>query len=354
MFELSESVCPLFVAAGECGNVDHIGSGVLVDIHGQWFLLTAAHVTDHPGNILLPGRQGLTPVDGYFSHLAVPKGRTRNLDTLDIAYFRLNEAMHSVLEERVRPIRRDGALLFETKMEGDLYTFCGYPYRRTRKRQDTFWVERFTYTGSAIEPRVYDKLGYDPTLHIVIQFDRKRSYSSAGERIVPPLPHGMSGGAIFAHRKDAAIARDLAGERLVGIAHTFHADRRCMVGTGLGVFLSCIVKNNPHLQAKMSTAGTLMIVGVVWYQKEDWSQLKFECEDGAQLHESWDQWRDAAQGGVDYMLSQGRLAMPVVISAAEIAEFCALNRMRNVGRTRIQLANRKLADSIRETPLGGA
>src|SRR3989338_3306676 len=99
-----DAVCPIFLETEGTGEVELIGSGVLLKIYDELYLLTAAHVTDAQqyGHLLVPGRDGLTGVGGHFAHLAVSPGATRSDDCVDIAYFRLDkesrESLHSGLK----------------------------------------------------------------------------------------------------------------------------------------------------------------------------------------------------------------------------------------------------------------
>jgi hypothetical protein len=346
-----QSVCPIFVERSQPGVVEQIGSGVLVEIHGELFLLTAAHVTDYEdlGRMLVPGTQGLIAPHGYFAHLAVAAGGKRLNDKIDIAYYRLDQEILNDLYPKFKPLEREDVALFDSLTEGDIYTFSGYPHRKARLRGDRIETEIFSYTGCAVDDETYQKLGYDPRIHIVIRFERKRACSRDGFRITPPLPHGVSGGGVFAWRKDALVGGDAEERRLVGIAHTHHSAQNCLIGTRLNAFLSCIFRNNPALAPQTQSSSIPMITGMAWYRQDEWERLKREFDDADRFPPTWREWRHKADRGIDQLWAQGCIMSPVGLSADEIQNFCVSRKLPNTSRTRIRLVNEKLSRLMRET-----
>ena len=315
------------------------------------FLLSAAHVTDYEdlGRILIPGNQGLVAPHGYFAHLAVAGGSTRLTDNIDIAYYRLNREIRNDLNTNFKPLHRQDVAIFDSLTEGDIYTFCGYPYRKTRLRQDTIETQIFSYTGCVVDDKTYQTLGYDPRMHIVIKFERKHAYSRDGFRITPPLPHGVSGGGVFAWRKDAFVGGNAEERRLVGIAHTYHSSQNSLAGTRLNAFLSCIFRNNPALAPQTQSSAIPMITGMAWYRQDEWERLKREFDDADRFPTTWWEWRHKADRGIDQLWAQGCIIYPVELSADEIRNFCVSRKVPNTSRTRIRLVNEKLSRLMRET-----
>jgi hypothetical protein len=349
-----QSVCPVFIERPTSGVIEQIGSGVLAEIQGELFLLTAAHVTDyeHIGRILIPGIQGLIAPHGYFAHLAIAAGSKRLDDNLDIAYYRLDQAILNELHPRFKPLKREDVALFDSLTEGDIYSFSGYPHRKSRIRGNRIETEIFSYTGCAVDDKTYQKLGYDPRMHVVIRFERKHAYARDGFRITPPLPHGISGGGVFAWRKDAFLSGDAEERRLVGIAHTYHTAQNCLVGTRLNAYVSCIFRNNPALAPQTESSSIIpMITGMAWYRQDEWARLKREFDDTDHYPTTWREWRQKAERGIDELLARGQIISPVGLSADEIQNFCIARKLANVSRTRIRLVNEKLFRLIQETCL---
>ena len=347
---LERAVCPIFLEKADSGMVEHIGSAVLVDIRDTLFILTAAHVTDYQekGTLLVPGANDLIAPHGYFAHVAIATGKTRIKGRLDIAYYRLADDARSDISPELEPLQREDIAIFESLTQGDVYSFSGFPYRKTRIRGRIVKTEMFSYAGCAVDDDTYSELGYDPGIHVVVRFDRKRAQSREGVRITPPLPHGVSGGGIFAWRKDFVVGGDPDDRRLVGIAHTFHKAHQCLAGTRINAFISCIFRNNPHLVQEAESSSLPMLAAMAWYRGDEWERLKREFDDGAQLQSTWHQWRHAVERGIDYLAARGRMVSPVELTADEIQAFCASRGLPNVSATRILLVNEKLFLSSRE------
>ena len=85
------------------------------------------------------------------------------------------------------------------KRTGRRYAVVGFPASRSKVnkvgRQVT--AESFAYLARSIDETDYSKTGHDPSTHLVMSFDRKRSFDLDGRHLVFPNPHGISGSPIF-------------------------------------------------------------------------------------------------------------------------------------------------------------
>jgi hypothetical protein len=63
-----------------------------------------------------------------------------------------------------------------------------------------------------------------------------------------PLPHGMSGGGIYAWTEEG-LKLSPVRLPLVGIANAYIPERSLLIGTRLHVFVGCIFHNQPDLAA---------------------------------------------------------------------------------------------------------
>lgn len=356
--QLLDCVWPVFCVAHESDRMEQVGSGVLLRISDEVFLLTAAHVADErgSGNLFLPGRGEIVPVSGHFAHILVPKGGKRADDKIDVAYFRLSEDLRTNLDPSLRVLIRDDVLLHDQLFEGDCYTFAGYPGTKSRLRHDGIATEPFTYTGGAASEGDYERLGYSPTEHIVMRFSRKGAFTLLQQgKQTAPHPRGMSGGGVFAWPKDLCKRVKVPSLKLVGIAHTYHERHHCMVATRLNAYLACIFANNPALQASSETAASQpRVTGIAWYKKEEWEELLRSAEDADKMAETWQEWRQKALEFLEGTARHGRETIPVTITVEEISAYCEAQGLRNTGRTRSELASMKVAAMMREQPVPNA
>jgi len=354
--QLLDIPCPIFWEPHEPGRKEQIGSGVLLQIKDEVFLLTAAHVTDalETGTLFLPGRGGIiTPICGHFAHIPVPKGGKRSDDKADIAYFRLSEDLRTNLDPSLLILTRDDILLCDHLLEGDLYTFAGYPWRKSQSQQGKIVAEPFTFTGGAVSEKDYEKLGYSRNVHIVTRFRRRRSFSVLHQAVkTAPCPEGISGGGVFGWPKDSQERTQIPNLKLAGIAHTYHQERHCMVATRIDVYLACISQNNPALRSVLDPADTQpqSFTGICWYRKEEWEALLASADDADTMHATWAEWRQAALELVNKCVAAGIVAARVEVTVEEIEEYCRTRGVMNTGKARSELASIKVAAIIQEKP----
>lgn len=247
---LLDAVCALFFVPHEKERMEQVGSGVLISLFDDIFLLTAAHVTDlkATGELYIPGRSQIVPINGHFAHNPIPSGSKRTEDRLDSSYFRLALDLRANLHQSIRPLLPDDLDPFDRPSERDYYTFVGYPWRKSKQCGTSQESERFTFSGEIVPHRVYERFGYSTESHFLIRFRRNKAFSSRYRSLgASPHPQGISGGAIFAWPKEVDNEPDIPPLKLVGICHTYIAEEHLMVGTHVGVYLCAIQNNNPHL-----------------------------------------------------------------------------------------------------------
>jgi hypothetical protein len=244
-----EATVPIVLERQDTQKPELIASGVLVRILHRTFLLTAAHVTDRQceGTLLIPGKQGFIPANGYFSSMRMPASGRRLDDKLDVAYFRLDSDCVNDLHADCKVLGRQDVSLEANPRLRSTYTFAGYPWRRGRASKRVVETDFTTFTGGEAAQSEYEALGLSRSLHIVMRFDRKRMFSQRLGRVTtPPLPAGMSGGGVYAWSAEA-LKRWPVRLPLIGIATEFVPDHSLLVATRLHVLLGCIFHNEPDL-----------------------------------------------------------------------------------------------------------
>lgn len=247
---LTKAVCPIFWMPHEIDRMEQIGSGVLLELFDEVFLLTSAHVTDasETGDLYIPGRQQIVPIEGHSAHNPVPLNGDRKDDRLDFAYYRLSTDLKFNLHDSFQPIRAQDVDPFDRPNERDYYTFVGYPWRKTVSRLGKQETEQFTFSGEIVSDEMFQRWEYSKESHYLIKFRRNKVFSARYKSLSPsPHPEGISGGGIFAWPKEVDNEPDIPALKLVGICHTYHSQSHLLAGTHVGIYLWGIQNNNPWL-----------------------------------------------------------------------------------------------------------
>jgi hypothetical protein len=249
---LLDAICPVFHLQGDNFNsMQQVGSGVLVRIADETFLLTAAHVLDHQanGHLFIPGSDGITSLYGYHAYTKPPGMTSREDDKGDIGYYKLPPPLREGLDPMLKPVGMDDLLLTDYLEDGDLFTFAGYPWRKSKKVKGKQSTEMTTYSGHAVTETEYKSLGYSRFVHIAIRLRLKKTFSIRyNSRQIAPHPQGISGGGVLSWPRSLKERIENPQLKLAGIGHTYHVKNNLMVATRVIDFLHAILKNNPELR----------------------------------------------------------------------------------------------------------
>jgi hypothetical protein len=245
-----DSLIPLFLWQRSTNDLAAVGSCVWVDIEGEQFLLTAAHVTDHRNEdqiLLLPVGDQIVPIDGMFAEIGRHGERSRESLAVDAAYFHVRPEMAERLRPQYFPIGRVGIDMLDQFRKDDLYSIAGYPAAAAKITGDGCSAEFFGLIGAATHETIYRKLGYLREVHVLIKFNVRRSRMIRGSATTTPEPWGMSGGGIFSWPRDANPFEPNPNPRLVGIVTDWNQRRAIFIGTQIYFFIKMIDLNNPGL-----------------------------------------------------------------------------------------------------------
>lgn len=244
-----DALCPIFLSHKLKTSIDQIGTGVLINISNFAFLLTAAHVMDemNHGDILIPTNEGLKQIEGTYSYLETPLGKTRDDDIYDIGYFKLDNDFAEKLHDDLYIVSLDDIYFLDDATKSIIYTFAGYPHSKSKIRLGIAQSEQYFYGGYSVKKEIYSAHGYDPNMHIIVKYRRHRSVTKEGEKIFPPIPRGISGGGIYVWPEDFEGQPTPPERKLVGIGHTYKENDDLLIGTNIQAFIKCIMLNNPLL-----------------------------------------------------------------------------------------------------------
>lgn len=194
--QFRKSVRPIY-GVNPRGIPELIGSGVLFDIGGKRYVITAAHVIDEAqqwGFQLGVGNK-LVPINGEFTLTEAPYGN-RDLDSWDFAWHRLSNTIADsgdfISEQRIARVDNG---------KHRLYLMLGYPGSQNKVNPTSNRIApklaRYTDTEKHV-PLLCKELHISGDHHLFIGFDSKWSVRSrTGEKTRTFKPHGLSGGALL-------------------------------------------------------------------------------------------------------------------------------------------------------------
>lgn len=346
---IPEAVFPIFAAERPNAPLEHIGSGVAVEIGDYLFALTAAHVTDHAdgeGALFMPAAEGIEQMTGGLSFNPVPEHGSRAKDIGDMGYYHLSTDWRTKLHPAIKPLSLDDLLLTDQLETGDIFTFVGYPWRKTKSRRGVQETDRTSYTGHACAPDVYSKLEYNRFVNVVIRMRRRKTYSTLYQsHQIAPHPQGISGGAVIAWPWSFVDRHDPSNLKLAAIGHTYHEHHHCMAATRIIPYMMAIVRNNPELavhflkQRIAEDFGVFLAermkainprnvpcaVGIGWYRPETYAQCLEIFDDRDDLPASFEEWKQLAERTEQQLVAQGMKTVRVDIDPATFPEWCREN-----------------------------
>ena len=170
----TSATVPIIWESPDRSKAEQVGSGVLIRIVDQVFLLTAAHVTDFDktGALLIPSQHGYMPIFGKYSVTPMPASGHRRDDKWDMAFVLLDDECVSRLDSDYIVLDRPDIFL-EAPPERFEYTFAGFPWRRSIVKGRSIDTNLTTMSGIEGKKSEYDVLKLDPKFFIIIRFHRR-------------------------------------------------------------------------------------------------------------------------------------------------------------------------------------
>ena len=209
-----------------------VGTGLLLGVGAHRFLITAAHVLDanEAGETdycdLATYGQGETVVlNGESFRTAVPKGKTRFADRLDIGFLRLDDASAKQIgEDRfLSPANCD---LDDTGRKHGLYGALGYPACLNHDVEPDCATPTipspFVYTTVLHPAEAYRKYGASQNTHLLLNVSQRKTRAAGGRKVKLPDFHGMSGGGLWRLIQAPAKSLAVGAPSLLGVVIEWH------------------------------------------------------------------------------------------------------------------------------------
>ena len=232
MYDPYDSLVPIFRLNDRRDGVEPHASAVLIKIHKDFYLFSAAHafVACQPGDLFVPAKDGLTPLRGDLRFIR--SSEKVEDDLTDVAVLGIPGALRAQLRGAFSPFPQTRTALVTSALDLGGCSISGFPVSKAKKRENMLSSEVFSFRGIAAERPVYERHSIDPTRNLVIHFDRSRAvYPGTLEPFPAPGLRGLSGGAIFAWPDEHVLSTDWSIPKLVAIFHSYRESTGLAIGT---------------------------------------------------------------------------------------------------------------------------
>jgi len=190
--ESNDYTYPVFIA-DETGKPDLIASSLIIEVDGEAYLVTAAHVLKEVLNVGSPFLIGVNTkyltIKGEFTYSA-----DKPNDNFDIAFVELDKDIIKSNGIKVLPYHK----LFQASGNKPHIVFAhGFPNSKNKqgkalRNTSAFRVKGYAYGGVIKEENIeWSKFGKDPDMHICM------SYANTSDNKMPTQPRGISGGGLW-------------------------------------------------------------------------------------------------------------------------------------------------------------
>jgi hypothetical protein len=82
----------------------------------------------------------------------------------------------------------------------------------------------------------------------------------------------------------------------------------------------------------------LMVIGIPWYSRKNWSALKILVSDASELHETFDEWRASAGNVESRMRQEGYIVKRINIDPKTFPEWCKKRGLKTDAEARSEFA----------------
>lgn len=206
----------------------HVGTGVLVEVNGQPFLVSARHVLVEVKSLFFYVDTNV--VRKLKGKLLLGRVSPGSLDRIDLAVMRL-EGPGLPPYPGVEKVCLDGNSMFRPAAlprRGKHYLVTGFPASRSKANPHAMQLksEAWCLIAGSAEPPNYERLGLAEETHLVLTLDRRDTLRTDGAQHTFPDPHGMSGSPVW-WLPDETNGIELP--MLVGIVIEYHASLSALV-----------------------------------------------------------------------------------------------------------------------------
>lgn len=263
----------------EYQNVEPIGSGILLNLQGEYFLVTAAHVLNHSNwqKLVIPTAPcNVEPNPMVFlqGELISSYITSKHNKRYDFSILRFYPKMHKHLQQ-LNPFVQQNILMNHTLIERDHYIITGYPWRHIKRRGNAFYVDPFTLQTYGVSKKRYQKNKFEADLFALVQYQRRLQRFSDGQIIQARNPQGISGCGLYYVPQFNEYQLNTPELYLIGIMIENHQDKGFMAAFKIDLIIEIIRYNFQLASLSLPFTKSEGNIGTV-YQGDYWERVEAE------------------------------------------------------------------------------
>lgn len=235
-----QSTCQIFKQA------QAFGSGLLIEVNGNHFLISAAHVLEpeYVDQMTIPNGKEIIPINGELYTTPIPESGERKGDTVDIAIVKLNKECTDDLAIRFKFLSVSEIESKHKEVPSHQYMFCGYPTETTEVRNMEMKIfPKPLKVRTKIAHKELTKVpDYIDIPKWILEYRRIAQINVSSDQIAPsPHPKGVSGGGLWLIPCNPSIPIEQTKMKLIGImTDYFDGSDEVVTATDISVITNII------------------------------------------------------------------------------------------------------------------
>lgn len=218
-------------------------SGVMAELGGSHFILTASHVVEDwsdQNKLFIEIENGHISVVGKASGTETEAG-----EKLDVAYIRLKDELVPILRRWYQFLTADQFLHHNKVFDEANYCAYGFPVVNSKMKSDIAKAVGSAYFMRPNADKVYEHYGLSTLSHYILEFQGKPINIKTGLMEKIKTEHyGLSGGGLWYTDIRFVHSRIISRAKLIGIMTEFRKGKyECLIANRVEVLLGLIEKN---------------------------------------------------------------------------------------------------------------
>ena len=238
--EIGPSTCQIFEKKEN--EMQPYASGVLAQLGGHHYILTASHVTEDWSDehqLFLKIHGGYISIVGIVRETDIKKS-----NNIDLAYIKLEKAVVEELKKGNKFITIGKFTRHLKLLDAMQYCIFGYPVVNQKREEGVLKTSGMAYYVQGSKPLVLEHYKLDSSTHFALDFKGKGIDIKSGEKIkFKGVHYGLSGCGLWLIKMNKVGGIYNSEARLIGIMTEFNRSKYdCLIGNHIDIILESLRK----------------------------------------------------------------------------------------------------------------